>query len=263
MEPRLDACEASSSRRLPWRMRPDLEAHLVRLLQREQIVIKDPVGLKYYRFESEEFALFEMLDGQASLEQIQQNFAERFAPQTVSLAELQRLIGRLQHDGLLLAELPGQGERLRDGHARRVRQELRQRLANPLCLRFRGVDPDRWLAWLSRVCGWCFAPAAWLAGLVLVLSAVLLLFVREDSLRARMPPLAGLAGPQHWLGLAVIVALTRLVHELGHGLACRRYGGRCTELGVMLACTAMCRTPGSCRTNGIAWRSPRPACTSS
>jgi putative peptide zinc metalloprotease protein len=233
MVPRLDVCEGSSARRLPWRMRPDLEVHRVRLLQREQIVLKDPVGLNYYRFEPEEFALLEMLDGQASLEQIQQRFEERFAPQTIRLAELQRLIGRLHHDSLLLADLPGQGARLRDRHAQRAWEQLRGRLANPLCLRFRGLDPDRWLAWLSRFCGWCFAPAAWLAGLILVLSALLLVFVQGDTLRSRLPALQDLAGPEHWLILAAIVGLTRLMHELGHGLACHRYGGRCTELGVM------------------------------
>ena len=41
---------SSSSRKLPIRMRPDLSARRQRYQGRLYWVVKDPVGLQYYRF---------------------------------------------------------------------------------------------------------------------------------------------------------------------------------------------------------------------
>ena len=59
---------SSSSRKLPIRKRLDLKARKQRYQGRLYWVVKDPVGLQYYRFEEEEFAILQMLDGQSSLD---------------------------------------------------------------------------------------------------------------------------------------------------------------------------------------------------
>ena len=46
-------------------------------------MVKDPVGLQYYRFEEEEFAILQMLDGDVSLEEIAEQFEAEFPPQTI------------------------------------------------------------------------------------------------------------------------------------------------------------------------------------
>ncbi len=58
-----DSLVSSSSRKLPIRMRPDLRARQHRYQGRVYWVVKDPVGLQYFRFEEEEFAILQMLDG--------------------------------------------------------------------------------------------------------------------------------------------------------------------------------------------------------
>src|SRR5687768_10375192 len=60
---------SSSSRKLPIRKRPDLRARRHRYQGRIYWVVKDPVGLQYFRFEEEEFAILQMLDGQSSLDE--------------------------------------------------------------------------------------------------------------------------------------------------------------------------------------------------
>ena len=59
-----DSLVSSSSRKLPIRKRPDLKARKQRYQGRLYWVVKDPVGLQYYRFEEEEYAILLMLDGQ-------------------------------------------------------------------------------------------------------------------------------------------------------------------------------------------------------
>ena len=82
---------SSSSRKLPIRKRPDLRARRHRYQGRIYWVVKDPVGLQYFRFEEEEFAILQMLDGESSLDEIADRFERecakaRAAPLTVSYA---------------------------------------------------------------------------------------------------------------------------------------------------------------------------------
>ncbi len=82
-----DSLKSSSSRPLALRKRPDLSARQHRYQGRLYWVIKEPIGLKYYRFHEEEYAVLLMLDGTVSLDDIQSRFQERFAPQKLTLGE--------------------------------------------------------------------------------------------------------------------------------------------------------------------------------
>ena len=103
---------SGSSRPLLLRKRPDLVVQQQEYLGRRYWVIKDPLALKYYRFEEEEYALLQMLDGQASLDELQSRFEARFAPQRITRQELHQLLGMLHRSSLLLSDAPGQGEQL-------------------------------------------------------------------------------------------------------------------------------------------------------
>ena len=65
---------SSSSRPLQLRMRSDLVVERQSYQGRLYYLVKDPLGLKYYRFEEEEFAILEMLSGPISLDRIQSQF---------------------------------------------------------------------------------------------------------------------------------------------------------------------------------------------
>ena len=54
------------------RVRPDLTAERQRYQGRVYMVVKDPIGLNYFRFQEEEFAILNMLDGEVSLDEIKE-----------------------------------------------------------------------------------------------------------------------------------------------------------------------------------------------
>ncbi len=71
---------SSSSRPLTVRRRPDLVSNRQRYQGDGYWVVKEPVGLQYFRFHDEEFFILNMLDGHVSLQQIKDGFEQRFAP---------------------------------------------------------------------------------------------------------------------------------------------------------------------------------------
>ena len=103
---------SSSSRPLNLRMRADVEIKRQSYQGREYWVVKDPIALKYYRFEEEEFALLKMLDGKSSPDQIKRQFDYEFAPQKITMQELFQFVGMLYRSSLLISSMAGQGVEL-------------------------------------------------------------------------------------------------------------------------------------------------------
>ncbi len=229
--------ESTMQRPISLRMRPDLSAQS--LARHRYWAVKDPVSLRYFRLQDEEYAVLKMLDGRTSAHEIRQQFAARFAPRSLGAQELQAFLATLHRDGLLLSEARGQGEQLlirRDGQRRRERF---QGFAGLLAIRLRGF-PSLPLDFLAPKCGFLFSPACVVASLVLMVSAALLVAVEFETVRARLPQLRGIVLASNLPWLVLILAATKIVHELAHGVACRRFGGDCHEMGVMLLVFTPC-----------------------
>src|SRR5206468_11742270 len=45
---------------------------------------------------------------------------------------------------------------------------------------------------------------------------------------------------KNWIYLGGTLAITKVIHEFGHGLSCKHFGGECHEMGVMLLVMTPC-----------------------
>ncbi len=129
-----------------------------RYLGKTYWIVKDPVALNYFRFEEEEYAILQMLDGSVSLAEIKRRFEATFPPQKITLDELQQFLGQLHRSGLVISEAPGQAVQLQKRRKERIRRQLVATLGNILAIRFKGVDPERFLNWLYPKVRWLFSP---------------------------------------------------------------------------------------------------------
>jgi putative peptide zinc metalloprotease protein len=235
-----DSLVSSSARKLPIRRRPDLIARRQRYHGRIYWVVKDPVGLHYFRFQEEEYAILQMLDGETSLDEIKEQFEERFPPQKITVEEIQQFLGMLHRSGLILAGVQGQGTQLLKRRKERRKKELLGSLANVLCIRFKGIDPERLLTWLYPKVRFFFTRTALAACIVLALAALLLVAVQFQTFRSKLPEFHQFFSPSNAFLLALTLGLTKVLHEFGHGLSCKHFGGECHEMGVMILVLTPC-----------------------
>ncbi len=231
---------ASGDRPLRLKMRHDLVTKAQQYLGRRYWVVKDPLRLRYYRFEEEEFSILQSLDGESSLEQIRRGFERQFAPQKLTATELHRLVTMLHRAALLISDLPGQGEQLLERAKKEAKKKWLSAASQLLSFRFRGVNPDRTLTFIDDRFGWLFTWPALFASLCLALSALALVAANLAEMQRRLPSSSEFFSAQNWLILAVCLAVTKVFHELGHGLACKRFGGECPEMGLMFLCFTPC-----------------------
>jgi putative peptide zinc metalloprotease protein len=235
-----DSLVSSSSRKLPIRKRLDLHARQQRYQGRLYWVVKDPVGLQYYRFEEEEYAILQMLDGESSLDEIAERFERDFPPQTIRTEELQQFIGMLHRSGLVITDAPGQGQQLVKRRNERVHQERMATIANVLSLRFKGVDPERFFNFIYPYIRWFFTVPAMMVCIGIGLCALTLVLVNFEQFHSRLPDFHYFFRAQNWLWLGITLCLTKILHEFGHGLSCKHFGGECHEIGIMMLVLTPC-----------------------
>lgn len=230
----------SASRPLKLRRRPDLEAKRPKYHGKAYWVVKEPVGLNYFRFHDEEYAILNMLDGETSLQQIKDRFQAQFAPQRISLQELQQFVGMLHRSGLVISHAGGQGRQLRRRGDQKKRKERLGKLANVFAIRFRGIDPERILNRLLPWFGWLFTTWALFLVLLMGIAAITLVLLNYHEFKTKLPSFEQFFAADKWIWLGLTMAVVKVLHEFGHGLSCKKFGGECHEMGLMFLVFTPC-----------------------
>lgn len=224
-----------SAQRL-MRMRVRLRAH-VRVHRHEYRgqtwhVLENPATGRTHRLDPAANEALALLDGKLTLGEVHELLVQRRGAEAPAAEDLLGLAGTLYSADLVTAEARADLEELAARGAHMQRARLRQYFANPLALRIPLVDPDRYLeraaAWLGRLPA-SLVVAAWLA---VVGAGVLIAASNWTTLTA------GGLDQVFSMGNLVVLWLcypvVKLLHEIGHGLVIRRYGGQVHEMGLMI-----------------------------
>lgn len=224
---------SSTRRPVPLRRRNDLICEVIDYQGGNYYVVKDPVDLKYHRLDPEHHRVLELLDGKTSLEDIRTQLLKDFPYVRASLADLQKVVVDMHSKGLVYSDRPGQGWVMLE-RRRETRRKRWVRLAqNILSLRLPGWDPERTLAFLYPLVSWAFRPWALTLQVGLAAAAYLLLAMQFDTFRHNLPEFHQFFGWPNLVFMYLTLIGTKVLHELGHGMTCRHFGGECHEIGVI------------------------------
>ncbi|WP_373651294.1 efflux RND transporter periplasmic adaptor subunit [Schlesneria sp. DSM 10557] len=230
----------SSQRPVPLRGRMDLVIKQIEFQGVSHFVIKDPVGLTYHRLRADQYRVLNLLDGQKSLETIRAELIREFPAISPTLTETQLLVSDLHQKGLAYSVRPGQASARIEQKRKNRRQKAFGVLTNILSVRLPGWDPDRVLAAMVPWTRWVCHPIAVAAAVGLVLSSWLLLAIQFRAFQAGLPAFQQFFGWPNLLFLWMTLAGSKIIHEFGHGLACKMFGSECHEMGVMLLVGSPC-----------------------
>jgi len=195
-------------------------------------VIEDRLGSKHHRFNFQAYRILQLLDGSRSLEDVWQLLSAQLDDSTPTQDDILRLLSTLHAADLVLVDITPDLAELLERRGKQVRRKWISRLGNPMALRFPLVDPNALLSRMSHAAklwrgSWLLV--LWL-GLVLPALFILPAHWAELSSASRDQLLAS----DNLLMLALLFPLVKIAHELGHGLACKWFGGEVHEAGVML-----------------------------
>ena len=230
----------STQREIPLVVREDLQSKRIEYKGVGYWVIKDPVGLKYYRLQPEQYRLLQMMDGKTSLEALRDQILREFPASLLTVPDIQHLVADLHQKGLVYSNRSGQGISLIQQHRTQRRKKFFQTLMNVLYLKLPGWDPERSLDFLYPFFRWMFHP--WGVGLVLVtvLISWTLLLVQFEEFRSRLPEFQSFFGWPNLMYLWVVLGGAKIIHEFGHGLTCKHFGGECHDMGLLFLVFSPC-----------------------
>jgi putative peptide zinc metalloprotease protein len=225
---------------VPHRLRTDLVIREQKFQDELTWVIKDPIGLKYYRFESHEFFILSILDNKNSLDDIFNKFQLEFPNRDLTREELSYFLNNLVGSGLLISDIPGQGSRLYQREKESQKGKILRKFSGFMSIRIKGFDPE----WLFKVIyplvKFMYSPACVVACLLLMVSALGLVIVQNDELISKIPTFYDLFAAKNALWMMLALSIAKVLHEFGHGLTCKHFGGETHEMGVMFLCMTPC-----------------------
>jgi putative peptide zinc metalloprotease protein len=218
------------------RLRRDVIVDAHKYEGRTYYILKDPVSLRYYRLKENEHFLLQYLDGERTLEDAQKAYEIRYRPERLRLEDLEAFAQQLLTAGLAQNESPKAGTQLFERRNKRRRTELLQTITNILYIKIPLIDPDRILKGMTRWCGFIFSPWFFLLSVGLMLSAIMLVATHFDTFLGKLPNYHEFFSFKTVVYLWAALAVVKVIHEFGHGLSCKRYGGEVHEMGLLFLC---------------------------
>jgi putative peptide zinc metalloprotease protein len=230
------AADLERRKHLRLRLRKDLVIDAQRYEGRTYYVLKDPVSLRYYRLKENEHYLLQFLDGEHTLEDAQKAYESYYRPERLKLEDLEAFGQQLLTAGLAQNESPKAGKQLFDRRKKRLRTEWMQTLTNILYIKIPVIDPDRLLKRMLPWCGFVFSPWFAILATSLMLGAVFLVATHFDTFLSKLPNYHEFFQFKTIVYLWGALAVVKVIHEFGHGVSCKKYGGEVHEMGLLFLC---------------------------
>lgn len=218
-------------RALRPRLRPHTQITRQHYRGRRWHVVHDPATNQFYRLSPIAHEFVGMLDGRRTIEDVWQIVMQKHGDSAPTQGEIIQLISQLFGSNLLHVDTTPETEQLLRRGRERTAKKVKQQLIGLMYFRIRLFNPD----WIISKIEPVLRPLINRWGLLLwaaFIGAALWNVLPEFD---RLTDGVGSAfAPSNWGWMIVVFVVTKLLHELGHGVICKRFGGQVPEFGAMM-----------------------------
>lgn len=196
-------------------------------------LLEDKVNSNYFQIGIPEHTFISLLDGETTVSEALSIMA-RIEPEHAFTEEQAAAICQwLVENQLAFTTESAQTARLYSASQDRPGAESWAR-ANPFFIRIPLFHPDKLFTRLFPWTGWIFSIPSAVVASVLVFGALYQVLIQWDRFLASSQ---GVLATDRWLWIAGCWLTLKVIHELAHGIVCKRYGGTIREAGVILILT--------------------------
>jgi len=229
--PRVSSILAKGLRRP--KLRTDLRVSEQSFAGEKSYVVKVPETNSYNRYGVTEYELLSMCDGTRTSAEVAALWNENHPDEPLAEAEVMEFLSGIEAG--VWEQSAGEKnlailERIRDERKSRINQ------SSVLYITFKAWDPDRTLAKIDPYLGWLFTPEFVIFSAIVFIASVYLLagdWHRVQADTASLYTFKGKTAYDIWVFWFVLLALGG-IHEFGHGLTCKHFGGEVHQMGFML-----------------------------
>jgi putative peptide zinc metalloprotease protein len=215
------------------KFRSDLRVSEQTLRGETNYVVKVPETNSYHRFGANEYELLTLCDGTRTASEVAAVWNQAHPDDQFAETEVMEFLDSA--DAGLWEQSVGERnlavlERIRDERKSRVDQ------SSVLYISFKAWDPDRTLAKLDPYLSWMFTRGFVIFSVLVFIAAAYLLagdWARVQSDTASLYSFKDKTAYDIWIFWFLLFALGA-IHEFGHGLTCKHFGGEVHQMGFLL-----------------------------
>ena len=212
-------------------LRSSVRAHRQTFRDEEWVVLRDSLASDFFRVTAPAYAFLSRMETRRTLDEVWNELIESDPEGALTQEEVVELLSQLQMSNLLQFDRGTAAASLFERYRKRRGREIKAALASFWSIKIPLLDPDRALEKALPAIRILFGPVGALAYAVLILLGLKAVIDHSDQLFSQS---AGVLAPGNLALLYGGLVLAKLVHEVGHAAACKRYGGEVHRMGVML-----------------------------
>ena len=193
-------------------------------------IIEDPLKGKFYRSGLAEYALLSLFDGRTSVADALCLLATSMPHIALSEHDAASICSWLVSSELAFTVASSGADRIVQASFAARQAKVRRR-CNPITLQLPLFKPDRFFEAIGPAVFWLFSWPGFLIWAALLIAAAIQAATHWRVLAAAT---SDVFIPNNWCWLALCWASLKAVHELAHGIVCKKYGGQIRGAGVVV-----------------------------
>jgi putative peptide zinc metalloprotease protein len=210
-------------------LRDDLRFSAQRGQHSLTFLIEDQATGDFYRIGEAEYTFVSLLDGKTTLASALATTCSLLGAKAFDEQDAAQICKWLVDSGLAATRASTSASRLRERREKTDSAKLLS-LLNPISIRIPLFNPDRWVAAANRMIGWVISKPAAVVWMAVCVYAAICLAANFDRFSHSG---VEVFSRHNWILLGATWIVLKLIHEFSHALACRKFGGRVQNCGVL------------------------------
>ena len=195
-----------------------------------EYLIEDEVTGRFFRVGLAQYTFMSMMDGKRTVSTALMKTATLLRQHAIDESQAASLCKWAIESGLVESENGNSAARRLEQHDMQRKQKLVSYL-NPLMMRVPLFNPDKIVSAVSQYVGWTVSPTGLLVWLLVVGYGFIQLARHwSDFYANRISSFSS----TDLVWIAVTWLILKAIHELGHSVTCKKFGGRVHKCGILL-----------------------------
>ncbi len=220
------------------RLRPDVVVRQQTHQNEVHFIVKDPVNQAYYKFSTSEWDVISLFDGTHTLEQMIDEYNRKHPSEAIDEEVLESYRQNLKDMEILDLSSTEKNLMLME----KIREQRKERVAgsgkwsNLMEITFSAWDPDAWMNRAIPHIRFFWSREFLLLSVVLIALMLFVNFAKWEEFKEGTIKLYTFTDKSLWelIVFLFLMTATGTIHELGHALTLKHYGGEVHQMGFLL-----------------------------
>jgi putative peptide zinc metalloprotease protein len=194
-------------------------------------VLHDPFNNQFFRLRPEAHDFVIRLRPDRTVEEVWEECLDRHPDDAPGQEDVIQLLTQLYFANLLYFEMPADSAKLFERYRKRRQREIQSKLLSIMFVRLPLFDPEYLLRRLMPILKYLVSPVGAIIWLVVVAAAGKIVIDHFDMATDQVQ---GILAPDNLFLMYVGLVVIKTLHEFGHAVVCKRFGGEVHTMGLML-----------------------------